>query len=115
MRSHGINERQLEEIRVHVQKNLPRAAFARNATREQIVHAVMGAFLLAIRKFIGAHVSRNINPPAPGQPHSEAVVQEIVRVVWANSSELFDPCEQVNSLIDGVIVRREKLLAATMV
>jgi hypothetical protein len=115
MRSHSINERQLEEIRVHVQKNLPRAAFARNATREQIVDAVMGTFLLAIRKSIGAHVTRSINPPAPGQPHSEAVVQEIVRVVMANSTELFDPCEQVNSLIDAVIARREKLLAATMV
>jgi hypothetical protein len=115
MRSHSINERQLEEIREHVQKSLPRAAFARDSTREQIIDAVMGTFLLAIRKFVGAHVTRNINAPAPGQPHSEAVVQEIVRVVMANSTELFDPCEQVNSLIDAVIIRREKLLRATLV
>lgn len=115
MRSHSINERQLEEIRVHLQNALPRAAFVRNATREQIVDAVMGTFLLTIRKIIGAHVSRNINAPAPGQPHSEGVVQEIVRVVMANSTELFDPCQQVNGLIDAVIARRERLLAATMV
>ena len=115
MRSHSINEGQLEEIREHVQKNLPRAALARNATREQIIDAVMGTFLLAIRKFIRAPITRSIYAPAPGRPHSEAVVQEIVRVVWANSSELFDPCEQVNSLIDAVIIRREKLLRATLV
>lgn len=100
---------------MHVQKNLPRTAFARNATREEIVDAVMGAFLRAIREFIGAHVTRNIYPPAPGQQHSEAVVQEIVRVVMNNSTELFDPCEQVNSLMDAVIVRSERLLGATSV
>jgi hypothetical protein len=111
MTSNSFTEPDLERVCLGIKKKPLRIAFARSATREEVVDAVAGELLLGVRKFVGAHATKSINPPAKRQLHSDARIEAIVAVVMAHSSELFNPHVQINELIYAVLARREKIRA----
>ena len=106
MTSNSFTETNLERVCLGLKKRSPKIAFARSATREEVVDAVAGELLLAVRKFVGAHATKSINPPAKGQLHSDARIEAIVAIVMAHSNELFNPYVQINELNDAVLAQR---------